>query len=120
MTSNAHGGGAIYRIIFAVLCVCTGLSWLADEARSVLDVGFLLPVIVLSIAVVKAACVLLIFMHVRFERAWKYLLLVPTAILSVGLPMALIPDVGVHYYHMDVPQDPISDGAFLDIESDTH
>jgi len=44
------------------------------------------------------------FMHLKFEGAWKYVILLPTAILACGLPLALAPDIGLHYYTTDVPQ----------------
>jgi cytochrome c oxidase subunit IV len=43
-------------------------------------------------------------MHLKFEGKWKFLLLSPTIILAIGLPLALLPDVGEHYYTLDVPQ----------------
>lgn len=107
---------ALYRSVFLLLCVFTGVSWIADELKEFIPGVWLLPVIVLGVALMKALCVLLIFMHIKFERAWKYVLLAPTTILAIGLPLALLPDVGVHYYHIDVPQDPISDNAFRDLE----
>ncbi len=59
---------------------------------------------VLAVATAKALFVMMNFMHLRFEGRWKYLLLSPTVILAVGLPLALLPDVGVHYYTTDIPQ----------------
>ena len=99
-----------YKFIFGLLCVFTGLSWLADELSTF---GFelnaaVLAVFVLAIATAKALCVMLYFMHLKFERNWKYVLLAPTCILAIGLPLALLPDVGVHYYVVDVPQDSIT------------
>ncbi len=117
MSHEEHADhGHLYRFIFGLLCVFTAVSWLADECKEYIPGVWLLPIIVLGVAVMKALCVLLIFMHIKFERAWKYVLLAPTTILAIGLPLALLPDVGVHYYHMDVPQDPISDQAFEDLE----
>ena len=55
--------------------------------------------IVLAIAVAKATCVMLFFMHLKWERGWKYVLLAPTTILAIGFPIALMPDIGFHYYH---------------------
>ena len=43
-------------------------------------------------------------MHLKFEGRWKYLLLAPTVVLAMGLPLALLPDVGLHYYTPVVPQ----------------
>ena len=90
---------APYFAVFIALCVCTGLSALADifDIRSAF--GYLgLVVIVFSIAVAKALFVMVYFMHLKFEGRWKFVLLAPTIILAIGLPLALLPDIGVHYY----------------------
>ena len=108
--NSDHSG--LYRSIFVLLCLFTALSWAADEAKAVFPGRSSLAFVVLGIATLKALVVMLFFMHLKFERAWKYVLLGPTVILAIGLPLALLPDVGVHYYDMDVPQDPISPHAF--------
>lgn len=90
-----------YLGVFVALCVCTVLSVVFD----------VLPwnratvcVLVLAIAVAKAQFVMRYFMHLKFEGRWKYVLLLPTSILACGLPLALAPDIGLHYYTVDVPQ----------------
>ena len=55
-------------------------------------------------AVAKALCVMAFFMHLKFEGRWKFVLLSPTIILAIGIPLALLPDVGLHYYSVDIPQ----------------
>jgi cytochrome c oxidase subunit 4 len=60
---------------------------------------------VLAVASAKALLVMIYFMHLKFEGRWKFVLLAPTIILALGLPLALLPDVGAHYYLLDVPQD---------------
>lgn len=107
-----------YKLIFGLLCVFTAMSWIADESKDIIPGRAALAVIVLAIAVMKASCVMLYFMHLKFERNWKYVLLAPTTILAIGLPLALLPDVGVHYYDVDVPQNPISEHAYDDIGDD--
>lgn len=90
-----------YGWIFVALCVCTLLSVIFDVVpmnRRVVAVA------VLAVAVAKAQYVMRYFMHLKFEGAWKYVLLLPTAILAVGLPLALAPDIGLHYYTPDIPQ----------------
>ncbi|MDX1967638.1 MAG: cytochrome C oxidase subunit IV family protein [Planctomycetaceae bacterium] len=94
--------GATYFVVFLALCVFTAMSVAADMVHMA-DKN-VLRVIVLAIATAKALCVMLYFMHLKFERAWKYLLLAPTFILASALPFALAPDVGLHYYTPDVPQ----------------
>ena len=92
-----------YKSIFVALCVCTALSVVADK---LMDWGVfsgrtglrIVAVIVLAIAVAKAQYVMRYFMHLKFEGLWKYVLLLPTAILACGLPLALAPDIALHYY----------------------
>jgi len=100
-----------YKFIFMILIVCTGLSWIADVLKESFPGPAWLAVTVLAISTMKASCVMLYFMHLKFERHWKYVLLAPTFILAVGLPLALFPDVAVHYYDVDVPQNPIESRA---------
>lgn len=98
----AGGHHVNYFLIFIALCICTALSVVADIVE--LDSKLVVGLIVLSIATAKALFVLTFFMHLKFEGAWKFVILAPTAILAMGLMLALLPDIGVHYYPTDVPQ----------------
>lgn len=97
-----HSHGKLYLSVFFALCGFTAISIVADLVH--IPNRAMLIGIVLSVAVCKALCVMLIFMHLKFERAWKYLLLAPTFILACTIPFALAPDVGMHYYTVSVPQ----------------
>ena len=90
-----------YRRIFIALCVCTGLSVVFDMVPLSKT---LIAVLVLAVAVAKAQFVMRYFMHLKFEGNWKYVLLLPTAILACGMPLALAPDISLHYYTPDTPQ----------------
>jgi cytochrome c oxidase subunit 4 len=90
-----------YLLIFGILCGFTATS----AALDVIDLPYgVLVVGVLAVSVAKAMCVLMFFMHLKFEGNWKYVILLPTTILGIGLPLALLPDIGIHYYVLDVPQ----------------
>jgi cytochrome c oxidase subunit 4 len=91
-----------YFLVFLALCVCTALSVIADVLQ--LSDRNVTRVLVLAIAVAKALCVMLFFMHLKFERAWKYLVLAPTLILAASIPVALASDMWLHYYTVDTPQ----------------
>ncbi len=91
-TGHAHVN---YLIIFVALCICTLLSVVFD----LIDLNKrVVAVLVLAVAVAKAQFVMRYFMHLKFEGLWKYVLLLPTVILAMGLPMALAPDIALHYY----------------------
>ena len=83
-----------YLAIFFVLCGCTALSVIFDVLHMPKPVTI---VLVLAVACAKAMCVMMFFMHLKFEGNWKYVLLAPTTILSIGLPLALFPDIGRSY-----------------------
>ena len=90
-----------YLAIFLILCVCTALSVIFDVLHMSKPVTI---VLVLAVAVAKASCVMMFFMHLKFEGNWKFVLLAPTTILAIGLPLALFPDVGASYYTSTAPQ----------------
>ncbi|MCA8999901.1 MAG: cytochrome C oxidase subunit IV family protein [Planctomycetaceae bacterium] len=89
-----------YAMIFGALCVCTVISYALDSVPN----SAILVTGVLAIAVAKALFVMTYFMHLKFEGKWKFIILMPTAILAVGLMFALAPDMAMHYYTSDVPQ----------------
>lgn len=90
-----------YMLIFIGLCILTALSVVCDVVEMSKGV---VVIAVLAVATAKALLVMMFFMHLKFEGRWKYVLLMPTAILACGLPLALAPDVGLHYYTLQVPQ----------------
>ena len=90
-----------YLAIFGILCICTALSVIFDVIHLNKAVTI---VLVMSVAVTKALCVMIFFMHLKFEGNWKFVLLAPTTILAIGLPLALYPDIGASYYTQTAPQ----------------
>ncbi len=103
MSHNDHGTHHVnYLAIFFVLCGCTAASVAFDLLS--FSSQYITIVLVLSVAVAKALCVMMFFMHLKFEGNWKYVLLAPTTILALGLPAALFPDIGVSYYKNTAPQ----------------
>lgn len=90
-----------YFFVFLALCVCTALSVVFDVVEMS---PALLVFAVLAVAVAKASFVMTYFMHLKFEGRWKFIILMPTAILGVGLMVALAPDIAMHYYSYEVMQ----------------
>jgi cytochrome c oxidase subunit 4 len=103
MTDTHASHGRTYLTIFVILCCLTVISVIADEVQ-VADRRVVLA-IVAAIAMAKSTCVVLYFMHLKFERGWKYLLLGPTLVLAASVPFALAADLTFHYYALDVPQE---------------
>ncbi len=102
MSHDSHDTHHVnYLTIFFVLCGCTALSVIFDVLHMSKPVTI---VLVLAVACAKALCVMMFFMHLKFEGNWKFVLLAPTTILAIGLPLALYPDIGASYYTSVAPQ----------------
>ncbi len=67
---------------FATLLVPAG-AW---DARAV-------TLFVLTVALLKAALVVMFFMHLKDERSWKYWLCIPPVLLAIVLVTVLLPDI---------------------------
>lgn len=102
MAHDSEAHHVHYFGVFIALCVLTLISAATDFMP--LENKLVLAAIVLSVSTAKALFVMMFFMHLKFEGNWKYVLLAPTVILAMGLPLALLPDIAVHYYDVDVPQ----------------
>ena len=80
-----------YFAVFGTLVVLTIVTVAAAFIKTESELVKVL--IALSIASVKAACVCLFFMHLKFEGKLIYLILIVPVILCFLLVFALIPDV---------------------------
>ncbi|QDT17686.1 cytochrome C oxidase subunit IV family protein [Alienimonas californiensis] len=105
-TADAHPH-ANYLAVFGALCALTlvsvGFDLLPNPPKLVL------AALVFGVAIAKAYCVMAWFMHLKFEGAWKYIVLVPTSLLGLGLVLALLPDIGIHYYTVEAdPTDAVA------------
>lgn len=103
-----------YLAVFLILCVCTALSVIFDVLHMSKPVTI---VLVLAVACAKAMCVMMFFMHLKFEGNWKFVLLAPTTILAIGLPVALFPDIGNSYYTSIAPQTGVWAGEISEFEA---
>lgn len=82
-----------FAMVFVMLLVLTAMSfWVANsylmENRTT---GW---AAMMAISTAKALLVILFFMHLWWEKSWKYVLTVPVTIIGVVLVLLLIPDVG--------------------------
>ena len=103
MSHDDHGNHHVnYLAVFGALCVFTLMSVVFDVVS--FENKAVTIVLVMAVAIAKAMCVMMFFMHLKFEGNWKFVLLAPTTILAIGLPLALMPDIGVSYYTTMAPQ----------------
>ena len=84
---------APYIKVWAILAVLTAVEYfyalIFKDHFPVLVLGLV------SLALVKASMVGWFFMHLKFERKWVYILIVPACVMAVFLTLALSPDMAM-------------------------
>jgi caa(3)-type oxidase subunit IV len=85
-----------YMMVFYVLCVFTaasfGVNWMLGQNHTS-------AAIIVGIAIVKALCVALIFMHLRFDWGRVYCIIIPVSIMAVMMVIVLLPDIVLGWHH---------------------
>lgn len=81
----------LYGIIGGILVVGTILAFVfADRLQLSWGATVLM---IFGIATFKVLLVAMYFMHLKFERGWKWILTIPPLILFLALLLALLPDI---------------------------
>ncbi len=89
--THAHAGPSFqsYVTIFLILCVLTAASFVVNAA---LGQNGTSASIIMGVAVVKAACVIMVFMHLYYDWRTVYCIMVPVCIMAVMTILVLLPD----------------------------
>ena len=88
---KSHAG--VFVVVFLMLCALTALSfWIANS--HLMDNPIVGWCSMMGVSIAKAMLVILFFMHLWWERNWKYVLTVPALIMGILLVLLLVPDVG--------------------------
>jgi cytochrome c oxidase subunit 4 len=94
--SHGHEGPTVmsYLIVFAALSVFTIVSFIANgAARSGSITAQTSFLIILGVAVIKAALVGAWFMHLKFDWGRVGFMLIPAFVLAVMMMLVLMPDI---------------------------
>jgi len=86
--------------VFIFLILMTGASYLTSFVAPNPEDFAKRTIFVMAISTAKAICVMLFFMHLKYEGKWKYTMLLPAGILAAVLVFALVPDIGLRLQHM--------------------
>ena len=82
----------VFVIVFVMLCILTALSfWIANSHLMENQLTGWLAMMTVSVA--KAFLVITFFMHLWWEKRWKYVLTIPAILMGALLVILLIPDV---------------------------
>ena len=83
---------SIFGVVFLMLIALTGMSfWIANS--TLMEHRVLAWTALITVSITKALLVVLFFMHLWWERAWKYVLTIPALIMAILLVTLLVPDV---------------------------
>jgi caa(3)-type oxidase subunit IV len=92
-----------YLAVFIALSVFTAVSFVANWAARP-EQGYITATtsftIILSVAVVKACLVALIFMHLKWDWPKLYFMIAPAFILAPFLVLALLPDIVLYWKNL--------------------
>ena len=84
-----------FLVVFALLCGLTGVSYWIANSNLMVESSDVARGCLLAVSVAKAFLVVMFFMHLWWEKSWKYVLTLPALVLAVVLFILLIPDVGL-------------------------
>lgn len=85
-----------YIAVFTALCICTGLSFLANL---LFGRGFTSFGIIMIVACIKATLVVMIFMHLKFDWGKLYCIVIPVCVMAVMMMIVLLPDIVFAWHH---------------------
>ena len=100
--SNEHAGTGVsaYLVIFVALVIFTTISFVVNYAVRAGSIqsstGFTL---ILGVAVCKAVLVAMFFMHLKFDWARLYFMIIPVMILGTMMVIVLLPDIVLTWHH---------------------
>jgi len=88
-----------YMVVFALLCVFTAVSFVVNH---ILGQNHTSMLIILGVAVVKALCVAMIFMHLKTDWGKVFFIVIPVSVMSVMMIIVLLPDIVLTWHHQPI------------------
>lgn len=88
----------VFMRVFIALCGLTLISVLVAWIQ-IFPSAAANRVVFIGLAIAKASLVICYFMHLRWERYWKYVLTIPALAMGFALGLSLLPDVGMRSNH---------------------
>ena len=114
--------------VFIMLCALTGVSYWIANSNLMVESRSLARGCLIAVSAAKAFLVVVFFMHLWWERNWKYALTLPAIVLASVLVLLLIPDIGLRtksystdrMRHAPIPQTSTQTTDQLDMDIDEH
>jgi len=92
---HGHAGVGKYLAVFVALLVLTGISFAVGNSDTLPhNSPGTMWAMMMAVSCAKVMLVILFFMHLLWEANWKYVLTIPSAMMSIFLLLMLVPDIG--------------------------
>ncbi len=92
---HGHAGVGKYIAVFVALCILTAISFAVGNSATLRhNSPGTMWAAMMAVSCAKAMLVILFFMHLLWEANWKYVLTIPSAMMSIFLLLMLVPDIG--------------------------
>jgi caa(3)-type oxidase subunit IV len=104
--AKPHDDGHLrsYLIVFALLCGFTAVSFVSNELERHGQITKYTSLgVILSMAVFKALCVAVIFMHLKQDWSKVFFIVIPVSVMSVMMIIVFLPDILIAWHHVPVP-----------------
>lgn len=116
--------GTTFVVVFLMLCGLTALSFWISRSH-LMDYQLAGWAAMMAVSFAKAFLVGMFFMHLLWERRWKYALTIPALIMGTLLVLLLVPDIGLRYRYYsrdrsETAAEQQSDTVAFDESNSTH
>ena len=104
--SDQHAGSGVmpYLVIFGALVIFTTISFVVNGAVRGESIGSGTGfTIILGVAICKAVLVAMFFMHLKFDWARLYFMIIPVMLLGTMMVIVLLPDIVLGWHHVASP-----------------
>jgi caa(3)-type oxidase subunit IV len=92
-----------YLTVFALLCVFTAVSFVCNELDRHGHISKHTSLaVIMGVAVIKALCVAVIFMHLKTDWPLVYFIMIPVMVMSVMMIIVLLPDIVLTWHHVPI------------------
>ena len=89
---NTKSHRTVFTIVFVMLCALTVLSFWISHSH-LMEYPLVGWLAMMGVSVAKAFLVITFFMHLWWEKRWKYVLTIPAILMGGLLVVLLVPDV---------------------------
>lgn len=102
---KAHDDGHLraYLIVFGLLCIFTAVSFVCNELERHEQISKHASLaMIMGVAVIKAICVAVIFMHLKQDWGKVFFIVIPVSIMSVMMIIVFLPDILIAWHHVPI------------------